>query len=321
MRSLVTGGAGFIGSHITERLVHEGHAVRVLDDLSTGRLANLAAVRAKVEFVQGDIRDRRILSQAMQGVEYVIHEAAWRSVPKSMQDPCGYTDVDVLGTVNVLEEARSANVKRVVFASSSSVYGDTDQLPLREQQPMTPISPYALSKLAGEQYCRLFAGSFGLETVSVRYFNVFGPRQSLDNEYAVVVPKFITCVLRGDSPPIYGDGRQSRDFTFVDNVVDATVRVATAPGVSGEVFNVACGEMHTVRELLEEINRILGRTVPPTFVPPRPGDVKRTAADISKISRSVGWKPTVTFAEGLARTIRWFQAHAAQEPSPAQKAG
>ena len=308
MRYLVTGGAGFIGSHITERLIRDGHAVRVLDNLSSGRLDNLAAVRSQVEFIEGDIRDRRVVQQAVAGIDAVIHEAAWRSVPKSMNDPYGYTEVNVLGTVNVLEAAVEAKVRRVVAASSSSVYGNTDRLPFQEDQPLAPISPYAMSKLSAEHYGQLFARSFGLETVSIRYFNVFGPRQSLDDEYAVVVPKFIACLLRGESAPVYGDGLQSRDFTFIENVVQATIRATTAPGISGEIFNIACGEVHTVLELLGELQRLLRSSIPPTFVGPRPGDVRKTSADITHARQRLGWQPTVSFADGLARTVSWFQA-------------
>lgn len=310
-RYLVTGGAGFIGSHIVDRLVQQGHTVRVLDDLSTGRKENLAAHR-QIDFMEGDIRDRKRVAEAMQGIEYVIHEAAWRSVPKSMHDPYGYTDVNVLGTVSVLEAAAAAKAKRLVLASSSSVYGNTDRLPFQEDQPLVPISPYAQSKLSGEQLCQLFSRSYGLETVSVRYFNVFGPRQSLDNEYAVVVPKFIVCLLQGQSPPVHGDGQQSRDFTFIANVVDATVRASTAPGITGEVFNVACGDAHTVLELLEQLNGILHLSVPPTLTAPRPGDVRKTAADITRISRRMPWRPVIGFSEGLARTVAWFQARQAE---------
>ena len=318
-RYLVTGGAGFIGSHITERLIQDGHTVRVLDDLSSGRLENLAAVRSQVEFVEGDIRDRHVVRQAVAGIDAVIHEAAWRSVPKSMSDPYGYTQVNVLGTVNVLESAAAEKVKRVVAASSSSVYGNTEQLPLQEGQPLQPISPYAMSKLCAEHYGQLFARSFGVEAVSLRYFNVFGPRQSLDDEYAVVVPKFITCLLKGESPPVYGDGLQSRDFTFIENVVQATIRATTAPGIGGEVFNVACGEAHTVLELLGELHRLLQCAIPPTFVSPRPGDVRKTSADITHARQRLGWQPTVGFADGLAQTVAWFQAQATRGRSPAHK--
>ena len=318
MRYLVTGGAGFIGSHVVDRLVTEGHAVRVLDDLSTGRLDNLQAVRPQIEFVRADIRDRHAVAQACQGIDAVIHEAAWRSVPKSMVDPIGYTETNVVGTVNLLQAAVEAKVKRVVCVSSSSVYGQTAQMPLREDQSAKPISPYAASKLADELLCGMFSRGFGLETVCVRYFNVFGPRQSLDNQYAVVVPKFIICLLNGQSPPVYGDGTQSRDFTYVDNVVDATILASTVPGVSGEIFNIALGEEHTVLELLEQLNAILGFAIPPIFEPKRPGDVQRTLADPRKAQHLLGWRGRVSFAEGLHRTVAWFRAHApdaSREPS------
>ena len=309
VRYLVTGGAGFIGSHVTDRLVAEGHQVRVLDDLSTGRLDNLAGVKDRVEFIRADLRDRDAVAKACAGIEYVIHEAAWRSVPKSMADPYGYIEVNVLATAGLLEAAAKAKVKRLVNVSSSSVYGETTQVPMREDHPTSPVSPYAASKLATEILCGLFARSFGLETVSVRYFNVFGPRQSLENEYAVVVPKFIACLLRKESPPVYGDGKQSRDFTYIENVAEATIVASRAPGVSGEVFNVALGEEHTVLDLLRELNAILGLSIPPSFKPPRPGDVLRTFADSSKAERLMKWKGRVPFAEGLRRTAEWFRAH------------
>ena len=314
-RYLVTGGAGFIGSHIVDRLVAERHHVRVLDDLSTGRLDNLSGVQDRIEFLQGDIRDRRIMAQACRGVEYVIHEAAWRSVPKSMHDPYGYTEVNVLGTVNLLEEACKAKAQRVVCVSSSSVYGETTQMPLREEQPTAPISPYGASKLADELFCGLFARGMGLETAAMRYFNVFGPRQSLENDYAVVIPKFIACLLRGEPPPIYGDGSQSRDFTYVENVVEATILASRVPGISGEVFNIALGEEHTVLELANELSAIMGLSIRPMFKPPRPGDVQRTLADASKAERLLGWKGSVRFSEGLRRTVEWFRLHLSNETS------
>jgi nucleoside-diphosphate-sugar epimerase len=306
---LVTGGAGFIGSHVVDRLVADGEQVRVLDDLSSGREENLSGARARIEFLKGDIRDRGLMAKACRGADFVIHEAAWRSVPKSMADPWGYTDVNVLATVNLLEAAAKAKIKRVVCVSSSSVYGDAKTMPLREDQPAAPISPYAASKLADELFCGLFSRGFGLETVCVRYFNVFGPRQSLENDYAVVIPKFISCLLRKESPPVYGDGRQSRDFTYVDNVVEGTILCSQVPGVSGEVFNIALGEEHTVLDLLAELNTIMGLSVPPAFKPPRPGDVQRTFADASKAQRLLGWKGRVAFAEGLRRTVEWFRQH------------
>ena len=308
-RYLVTGWAGFIGSRVVDRLVKEGHQVRVIDDLSSGKIENLSGVRDRIEFVKADIRERQAVSQACQQVEFIIHEAAWRSVPKSMADPHGYTDVNVLGTVNLLEAAVNAKTKRIVCVSSSSVYGETTKMPLREDQPTLPISPYAASKLADELFCGLFTRGFGLETVCVRYFNVFGPRQSLENDYAVVVPKFISCLLRKESAPVYGDGKQSRDFTYIENVVDGTILCSRAPGVSGEVFNIALGEEHAVIDLWNELNKIMGLSIPPAFKPPRPGDVKRTLADSSKAMRLMGWKGSVGFSEGLRRTVEWFRAH------------
>ena len=308
-RYLVTGGAGFIGSHVVDRLVADGHRVRVLDDLSSGRLENLAGVQDRVEFLQADIRDRQALAKACAGIEYVIHEAAWRSVPKSMADPYGYTEVNVLATVGLLDAAVKAKVTRLVCVSSSSVYGETTQVPMREDHPARPVSPYAASKLADELFCGLFSRALGLETVAVRYFNVFGPRQSLENEYAVVVPKFIACLLRKEPPPVYGDGKQSRDFTFVENVAEATIVASQTSGVSGEVFNIALGEEHSVLDLLREINAILGLAIPPAFQPPRPGDVLRTFADSSKAERLLRWKGRVPFAQGLRRTVEWFRAH------------
>ena len=311
-RYLVTGGAGFIGSHVVEALLAQHHQVRVLDDLSTGTRENLAQARDRIEFLKGDIRDARLVAQACQGIEYVIHEAAWRSVPKSMHDPVGYTEVNVVGTVNLLEASVKAKVRRVVCVSSSSVYGETTEMPLREDQPARPISPYAASKLADELFCGLFHRAFGIETVSVRYFNVFGPRQSLENEYAVVIPKFIVCLLRKEPPPVYGDGTQSRDFTYVDNVVEGSIAASQVPGVSGEVFNIALGERQTLLKLLDELSKIIGVSVKPKFLPPRAGDVKHTYADSSKAERLLKWKGRISFVEGLKRTVDWFKAHPPQ---------
>lgn len=309
MRYLVTGGAGFIGSHVVEALVAQGHQVRVVDNLSSGNLEHLAGVLDRIEFINGDIRDRRLVVPAMSDIECVIHEAGWRSVPKSMRDPYGYAEVNVLATVGLLEAAVHAKVKRFVCVSSSSVYGQTTQKSLQEDQVARPISPYGTSKLAAELFCDLFARSFSLETVALRYFNVFGPRQSLENEYAVVIPKFIVCLLRGEPPPIYGDGTQSRDFTYVANVVEGTIRASRLPGLSGEVLNIALGEEHTVLELLEDLKAIMGRSIAPTFLPPRPGDMHRTLADPSKAKTLLQWNGGVNFREGLRRTVEWFRAH------------
>ena len=309
-RYLVTGGAGFIGSHIVDRLVADKHQVRVLDDLSSGKLDNLKGVKDRVEFVKGDIRDRKIMKQAVKDVERILSVAAWRSVPKSMEDAYGYTDVNVLGTANLLEEAVKAKVKRVVCISSSSVYGETTKVPMTETDPANPLSPYAASKLVNEIYCGMFYRGFGLETVAVRYFNVFGPRQSLENDYAVVIPKFITSLLKKQSPPVYGDGKQSRDFTYVDNVAEATIMASQVLGVgTGEVFNIALGEEHTLLDLLDQLNKIIGTNVKPDFKPKRAGDVYKTYADSSKAERMLGWKGKVNFAEGLRRTVEWFRAN------------
>jgi len=309
-RYLVTGGAGFIGSHLVDRLVAEKHQVRVLDDLSSGTRENLAGVLERVEFFEGDIRDRQLMATACAGVELILHVAAWRSVPKSMADAHGYMDVNVLGTTNLLEQAVKAKAKRVVVVSSSSVYGEANKVPMVESDPTNPVSPYAASKLIDETLCGLFARGFGLETTAVRYFNVFGPRQSLENDYAVVIPKFISCLLRKQSPPIYGDGTQSRDFTYVDNVVEGTLLASQVPGIgTGDVFNIALGEEHTVLDLLEQLNTIMGLAIKPEFRPKRPGDVFRTYADSSKARRLLGWKGSVQFAEGLRRTVEWFRAH------------
>ena len=309
-RYLVTGGAGFIGSHIVDRLVADKHQVRVLDDLSSGKLDNLKGVKDRVEFVKGDIRDRKIMKQAVKDVERILSVAAWRSVPKSMEDAYGYTDVNVLGTANLLEEAVKAKVKRVVCISSSSVYGETTKVPMTETDPANPLSPYAASNLVNEIYCGMFYRGFGLETVAVRYFNVFGPRQSLENDYAVVIPKFITSLLKKQSPPVYGDGKQSRDFTYVDNVAEATIMASQVAGVgAGEGFNIALGEEHTLLDLLEQLNKIIGTNIKPDFKPKRAGDVYKTYADSSKAERMLGWKGKVNFAEGLRRSVEWFRAN------------
>lgn len=309
-RYLVTGGAGFIGSHIVDRLVATGQQVRVLDDLSSGTLENLAQVKDRVEFLRGDIRDRALMAKACQGVESILHVAAWRSVPKSMADAYGYMDVNVMGTTNILDQAVQAKTKRVVVVSSSSVYGEATRVPMTEQDPTNPVSPYAASKLIDELLCGLYYRGFGLETAAVRYFNVFGPRQSLENDYAVVIPKFIASLMKRESPPIYGDGKQSRDFTYVDNVVEGTILASQVPGAGkAEVFNIALGEEHTVLDLLERLNAIMGLSVKPKMQPKRPGDVYRTYADASKARRQLGWKGGISFEEGLRRTVDWFRAH------------
>ncbi len=322
-RYLVTGGAGFIGSHIVEKLLKEGHFVRVLDNFSSGKLSNLSFANQRLsknrdcprslgtvpvfELVKGDIRDYKVCEKSCKGIDYVIHQAALRSVPKSLVDPYSYNDVNINGTLNMLRAACKAKAKRFVFASSSSVYGDTDKFPEKESELPLLISPYALSKLAGEYYCRIFSEIYNLETVSLRYFNVFGPRQALDDEYAVVIPKFITCILNNQKPPIFGNGRQSRDFTYVDNIVLANLLAAGTPKIKCEVFNVANGKDNTVLDLTRLINKILGKKIKPEFLPKRPGDVFKTLADISQIKKKLGFKPLVSFEEGLRRTIEYFK--------------
>jgi len=316
MKFLVTGGAGFIGSHITEKLLKDGHFVRVLDNLSSGKMENLSFAidhrpstidPGQFEFLKGDIRDKATCDKACQGMDYVLHQAALRSVPKSLQDPESYNDVNINGTLYMLQAASKAKIKRFVMASSSSVYGDTDKFPEREDAYPVLISPYALSKLANEYYCRIFSEHFGLETVCLRYFNVFGPRQALDDEYAVVIPKFIHCILHDEQPPIFGTGKQSRDFTFIDNVVHANILAATTPGIKHEVLNVANGKDNTVLQLVDYINKITGKNIKPKLLPIRAGDVFRTCADISKIREILKFTPKVNFEDGLKITVDWFK--------------
>lgn len=304
---LVTGGAGFIGSHIVDELVRRRDKVRVIDDLSSGKRENLEGV-SEIEFIEGDIRDLALLKKTLKGCDYVIHQAALRSVPKSMKNPALYDEVNVMGTLNVLSASAENGVKRVVFASSSSIYGDSTKLPQNEDQIPQPISPYAATKLAGEHYCRVFAKSYGLETVALRYFNVFGPRQSLESEYAVVIPKFITCMLKGEQPPIHGDGEQTRDFTYIDNVVDANLAAAMRDGISGEVFNVACGKGHSLLDLVRILNEIMGKEIKPRFTEPRPGDVKHTLSDITKMKKLLHFDPKIDFVLGLRKTIEYFRS-------------
>lgn len=304
---LVTGGAGFIGSHIAERLVKEGNTVKVLDNFYTGKRENLAGFLDKIELIEGDIRDVDLLPGVMKGVDYVSHQAALRSVPKSVEDPESYNQVNVTGTLNILLAARQAKVKRVIFASSSSVYGETDEFPEKESQELKVISPYAATKLAGETYCRVFAKIYGLETVSLRYFNVFGPRQDPTSQYAAVIPIFIMQMLKGESPQVHGDGKQSRDFSYIDDVVRANLLSCTQPNITGEAFNVAGGGCVSVLEIVKELNQIMGKEIKPEFTPPRSGDVKQTWADMSKIKRLMNHQPEIKFKEGLKITLKFFE--------------
>lgn len=310
MKYLITGGAGFIGSNIAGKLLQAGNYVRVLDNFFSGKEDNLAFTNGlgkdKFELIRGDIRDKSACEKACDGIDYVLHQAALRSVPKSMKDPESYNDVNINGTLFMLQASSKAKVKRFTMASSSSVYGDTDKFPEREDAYPLLISPYALSKLSGEYYCRIFSEHFGLETACMRYFNVFGPRQALDDEYAVVIPKFIHCILHDEQPPIFGNGKQSRDFTYIDNVVQANILAATTPGVKHEVFNVANGRDTTVLEIVDTLNKFLGKNIQPKFLPIRQGDVFRTLADVSKIKKILNFRPEVDFKEGLRRTVEWF---------------
>jgi nucleoside-diphosphate-sugar epimerase len=309
-RFLVTGGAGFIGSHIVDRLVQKNHVVRALDNFSSGRRQNLDKAINKIELLKADIRSPHACIRATKGIDFVLHQAALRSVPKSFDNPREYNEVNINGTLNLLEASSKNKVKCFVFASSSSVYGDIDKFPEREGFLPRPISPYALTKLAGEHYCKIFSRYHGLHTVALRYFNVFGPRQSLDDEYAVVIPKFITCILGNKSTPIYGTGRQSRDFTYVDNVVDANILAAKKAIFTGEVFNIASGRDYTILELVKQLNKIMKKDVRPKFLSKRPGDVFRTLSDLTRSKRILGFRPKIGFIEGLNLTVEYFKKNA-----------
>jgi nucleoside-diphosphate-sugar epimerase len=302
---LVTGGAGFIGSNIAEALVKRGNRVRVLDNLLTGRRENLAAAGV-TDLVEGDLRAPDDVGRAVDGVDGVFHQAALRSVPRSVDDPMSSNEVNITGTLNLLMACRAAKVQRVVYASSSSVYGDDPALPKVETLPTNPISPYAISKLGAEHYCRTFARLYGLETVSLRYFNVFGPRQNPESIYSAVIPRFLEQALKREPLEVHGDGLQSRDFTYIDNVVQGNIRAMETPGVSGEVFNIACNNRYTLLDIAAEIGKFLGRTLERQHVASRAGDVKHTQADIGKAQRLLAYEPTVDFAEGMRRTCAYF---------------
>jgi nucleoside-diphosphate-sugar epimerase len=302
MKVLVTGGAGFIGSHLVERLLRENHEVRVLDNFSTGRRENILEL-PDVEIVEGDMQSYERAHTAVRGCEVVFHQAALPSVPRSIQDPLTTNASNVTGTLNVLLSARDSGVRRVIFASSSSVYGANRTLPKSEDLALAPISPYAVSKIAGEGYCRSFSEVYGLETVALRYFNVFGPRQDPRSQYSAVIPKFITAFLNGEQPTVYGDGKQTRDFTYVGNVVDGTVRAMQAGDIAGKTFNIACGEQISVNRLLGELKTLTGRDIAARYVDSRPGEVVHSHADISRAESELGYRPEIAFDEGLKLTI------------------
>lgn len=303
--AVVTGGAGFIGSHLVEGLLARGRRVRVLDNFSSGRREFLPT-SPDLEVVAGDLRDADVLHTLLSGVEVVFHQAALRSVPRSVEDPFSYHDVNATGTMRLLLAARDAGIRRVVCASSSSVYGDQPVLPLHEELRPQPISPYGVSKLVGEHYCHNFSRHYGLETVSLRYFNVFGPRQDPASQYAAVVARFILAARRGEPLEIHGDGEQTRDFTYVANVVDANLAAADAPGVAGQVFNIACGDRLSVLDIARGLEEILGRSLSRHHTPPRRGDVRDTQADVSRARERLGYVPAVGFREGLRRTVAAF---------------
>lgn len=306
MRYLVTGGAGFIGSNTVDELVSRGHSVAVLDDLSTGREANLADVRKRIDFFRGSINDPDVVQQACRGADYVLHLAARTSVPRSVKDPAETNRINADGTLRVLLAARDAGAQRVVFSGSSSVYGETPTLPKREDMAPAPISPYGVSKLIGELYGTVFHRVYGLEFVALRYFNVFGPRQDPGSPYSGVLSLFITCMQRGAPPTVYGDGNQSRDFTFVENVVQANLLACEVPGVAGMIFNAGTGRRYTLNQTLALLEKFAGRPAKAQYVEPRSGDILDSQADISLARRKLGYDPRVGFEEGLRRTWEWY---------------
>lgn len=304
---LITGGAGFIGSSIARALLSRGDRVRIFDNLSSGKRSNVDDIAGQIEFIEASVLDRQALVTAMAGVDTVYHEAAIPSVPRSVAEPVPSHEANATGTLNVLEAARAAKVRRVVYAGSSSAYGETPTLPKIETMPCSVLSPYAASKLAGEQYCQVWSNCYGLQTVVLRYFNVFGPRQDPQSQYAAVVPKFVTAALRNESPVIYGDGQQSRDFCFIDNVIEANLKAADAPDVSGQVFNIACGEATTLLQVVESVGQILGKPLVARHEAPRAGDIKHSLADIQKAKTLLGYTASVSFQEGLRRTVQWYR--------------
>jgi nucleoside-diphosphate-sugar epimerase len=304
---LVTGGAGFIGSHLSEELVRRGHTVRVADSLITGKRSNLDHIRG-VEFLEGDLADMDFAQRAVSGVQYVLHQAAIPSVPRSVKDPITSNRANVDATLNMLVASRDAGVRRLVFAGSSSAYGNTPTLPKHEDMPNNPLSPYALQKIVGEQYLQMFTTLYGLETVSIRYFNVFGPRQDPSSPYSGVISVFAAALIENRSPMIYGDGEQTRDFTYVANVVDGVLRACEADGASGEIINVATGGRISLNHLFRTMRDLVGGKVEPTYAETRSGDVKDSQADITKAKKILGYEPIVSFEEGLKRTVEWYRS-------------
>lgn len=306
MKYLVTGGAGFIGSNIAAQLVKSGESVRILDDFSTGRRENLKPMQGKVEIIQGDIRDLPTAERAVSGIDYVFHQAALPSVPRSVKDPLTSNAVNVDGTLNLLEASRKAGVKKFVMASSSSVYGESEELPKHEGMRPSPLSPYAVTKLTNEYYLKIYWELYRFPTVALRYFNIFGPNQDPKSEYAAVVPRFITDLLAGRQPLVFGDGEQSRDFTYIDNCVQANLLAASSDSMVGDYYNVACGDQYTLNQMLDILREIIGTDIQAKYDPPREGDIMHSYASINKI-RQFGYKPSVDFTEGLKRTVDFFR--------------
>src|SRR4030067_940819 len=303
---LVTGGAGFIGSHLVSELVRKKQAVKVLDNFSTGKKRNLQEAGDKVEIINGDVRDSQLVREVTKGVDFVLHQAALPSVERSVKDPLTTNEVNLSGTLNLLEASKLNKVKVLVFASSSSVYGNTPRLPKKEKMPSEPLSPYALSKLAAESYCKLFYELYGLNTVFLRYFNVFGPRQDPHSHYSAVIPRFILALVKGESPIIFGDGKQSRDFTYVDNVVRANLLACQSRAGWGQVVNIACGKRFSINQLFKELSHTLGNHQKAIYTKPRPGDVKHSLADIAKSKKLLNYAVEIDFRTGLRKTIDWF---------------
>jgi len=306
MKYLVTGGSGFIGSNIVEYLVNKGEQVRVIDNFSTGRRQNLEPLEDRIEIIDGDIKDFWTVNDAVQGIDYVLHQAALPSVPRSVKNPLTSNEVNVNGTLNLLEASRHAKVKKFVMASSSSVYGESEELPKHEKMRPSPLSPYAVTKLTNEYYLKVYWELYGFPTVALRYFNIFGPKQNPNSEYAAVVPKFITCLLTGKAPKVYGDGEQSRDFTYIDNAVQANILAATNDKIVGDYFNVACGGQYTLNQMLDMIRKIIGTDIQAQYEPAREGDIKHSFASIEKF-RQFGYNPKVSFEDGLKRTVDFYK--------------
>ncbi len=307
MKYLVTGGAGFIGSNLVEALLRRGESVRVIDNFSTGKRENILPFISSIELIEGDIRSYHIVRDAVEGIDVILHQAALPSVPRSIKDPITSNDVNINGTLNILDAAKDAKVQRVVFASSSSIYGDNPELPKHEGMVPNPLSPYAVSKLAGEKYCGVFSRLYNLHTVALRYFNVFGPRQDPASQYSAVIPKFITAILRDTRPVIYGDGEQSRDFTFIANVVEANILAATKNGVSGISVNCACRGRVTLNDLVKKINVLLGKNIVPIYKEKRLGDIEHSFASIDAAGKYLGYTPVTEFDDGLKKTIDWYR--------------